>query len=849
MSEERRSRADGMRQQSAGKARSGSAAPRESAPQTRGVRKKKKGGVTFLGVLGTLILVGILTVAIFAWIFMRWVNGSLKGKTEVYINEFENSVSTELYYQDADTGEWSMYQTLFMEGEDRIWVSFNDIPKNLRNAAVAIEDKRFYEHKGVDWKGTIRAVVFTLGPGNSLQGGSTITQQLIKNLTKDDETTVKRKVTEIYRALEMETRYDKDEILEAYLNEIYLGRSCYGVEAASLRYFGKYVRELDLAECASLISITNNPSRYGPLEGEWARKQNRGRQLDVLERMLEQGMISEAEYNKAKNEEIVFTNGFTNLGNYVREHLDEVTEETAQEEKPVSTAWNSYFTDAVIDDVARALVKEFGLTENRYTDKDGIEHVTSAYSQAINMVYGNGYKIYTTQNNKYQKITERIFEDVANAPYTTGDGEQLQGAITIVDPFTGYVVAMVGGIGPKVADRGWNWATSERPCGSAIKPISTYAPALDNGTITAASTIDDYPVMVLNRSPYPKNDHGGFRGLSTVRTAIVSSLNTCAVRVCMQYGVWNAYDFMINKLGFTTLTAEDSQQVGNMALGGFQYGVTTEEMAAAYGMFVNEGIYTAPRTFVRVEDANGRVVLENEAKSNVAIKPTTAAIMNSMLQQVITGGTGGNAYFQGMHIAGKTGTTNSQKDRYFCGYTPYYTAACWVGYKSNSVVSSGGVNPAAALWKMVMSEIHADLPDKDFFSTSGLTTVTVCSDSGMLATEACQADPRGSRVRTETCAADNRPTEYCTMHQGYGVLNYVRDDEMFADYNITAADDEYVMHTATYAPWGEELWGGGFVIDGGGATVAGDGSGYVIEGNGTVTPAEPEQGETGGTEG
>ena len=306
------------------------AAPRQEQTAARRPRKKKK-GVTVLGVIGTLALVGVLTVAIFSWIFMRWVNTSLKGHVEVYIDEFENSVSTELYYQDQSSGDWVMYQTLFMEGEDRIWVSYDEIPKYLRDAAVAIEDHRFYEHKGVDWKGTIRAIVFTLGPGNSLQGGSTITQQLIKNLTQDSETTVKRKVTEIYRALEMETRYDKDEILEAYLNEIYLGRSCYGVEAASLRYFGKYVRELDLAECASLISITNNPSRYGPLESDWSRRQNRGRQLDVLERMLDYGMISQAEYDRAVDEEIVFTNGYTNLGNYVNEHLEEIKEEGEKE--------------------------------------------------------------------------------------------------------------------------------------------------------------------------------------------------------------------------------------------------------------------------------------------------------------------------------------------------------------------------------------------------------------------------------------------------------------------------------------------------------------------------------------
>ena len=817
-------------------------APREKAP----VRKKKaKSGVTAGKVIGTVLLVGVLTVVIFAGIFLGWVNSALKGSVEIYIDEFESSVSTELYSQDADSGEWVMYQTLFMEGEDRIWASMDDIPRYLRDAAVAIEDKRFNKHHGVDWIGTIRAVVFTLGPGDSLQGGSTITQQLIKNMTGDNQTTVKRKITEIYRALEMEKRYDKDEILEAYLNEIYLGRSCYGVQSASLRYFGKDVNELDLAECASLVAVTNNPSMYGPLESDWSRANNRTRQVLVLQAMLDQGKISQEEYDLAYAEEIIFTNGYTNMGNFITDHPEAQIEQEQETDdtvkKEVSTAWNSYFTDAVIDDVANALVEKLGLTDYTYTDKEGKSHTTSAKSQAVNMVYGNGYKIYTTQNAAYQQIAEDIFEDVTNAPYTTGkDNEQLQGAITIVDPYTGYVVAMVGGIGAKTADRGWNWATEARPCGSAAKPISTYAPALDNGTLTAASTLDDYPVMIMNGSPYPKNDHAGFYGLSTVRTAIVKSLNTCAVRACMAYGIGNSYDFMVNKLGFTTLTSTDAQQVGNMALGGFERGVTTEEMAAAYASFVNEGIYTAPRTFIRVEDANGNVVLENEADSRVAMKASTAAIMNSMLQQVITGGTGGSAYFSGMHIAGKTGTTNNLRDRYFVGYSPYYCAACWVGYKSNSVVYSGGINPAAVLWQKVMQAIHADLEDRPFFSSSELVTVTVCADSGLLATTACEDDPRGSRVRTEICAVDNQPTEYCDMHRWFGSrLDYTREN--FADFpDVVADDDAYVMHAHGFNEGIGGLFGGDSFFFGGGGSDTSEPAGND-EPSEPIVPTEPTE--------
>ena len=753
----------------------------------RAPRPKKKGKAG--RVIGTIVLVLVLTIAIFTGIFMTWINTSLKGKVEVYVDELETKVSTELYYLDAKTDEWVMYQTLYSDGENRIWVDLDDIPKYMQDAAIAIEDKRFISHKGVDFRGTVRAILSTL-TGRGVQGGSTITQQLIKNVTGDNESTVKRKVVEIYRALELEKRYDKDQILEAYLNRICLGQSCYGVEAAARTYFGKSVSELSLAQCASLIGITNNPSQYGPFEGEWSREENRKREILILDAMLDQGKITQEEYDAAKAEEVIFTNGYSNTGNYYGDAVVDTTDEPKEEATPAVSQYkarNSYFTDALIDDLIEALMDKFGY--NRST--------------AENALFSKGYKVYTTQNYEYQKIAESVFEDLSNTPYTRtnskGETEQLQGAITIIDPYTGYVVAMVGGTGAKTADRGWNWATSVRPCGSAAKPISTYAPALDQGIITGASTLDDYPVLELNDSPYPKNDNGRFQGLVTVRRALVQSLNTCAVRANMMLGTGNSYNFMTDRLGFTTLTQSDSEQVGAMALGGYANGVTTEEMAAAYGAFVNEGIYTRPRTFTRVEDSNGNVILENEIQSNVAMKASTAALMNSFLHDVVNGGTGSSANFSGMTLAGKTGTTNDQKDRYFVGYSPYYVGACWVGYESNSRVSSGGVNPAAALWKQVMSRIHEGLENKSFFSCSDLVQVTVCADSGMLATNLCEADPRGSRVRTELVAADNQPTQMCTMHDGTGVLNYYRD--YFANFpDVVAEDSAYVM-------WGNPIGG------------------------------------------
>ena len=749
----------------------------EAQERVRNMTPQQKNGWRKAGrIIGTLLLVFVVTLTIFSGIFMAYINSTMRGKVEVYLDEFETKVSTELYNQDPDTGEWVMYQTLYLNSENRIWTDLEDIPKYLQEAAIAIEDKRFEKHHGVDWKGTTRAIVYTLF-GKNVQGGSTITQQLVKNVTGDNEVTVKRKITEIYRALELEKRYEKDEILEAYLNEVFFGQSCYGVVTASRMYFNKDVSDLTLAECASLMGITNNPSMYDPTLSSWTRENNRERQLTILGAMLEQEKISQEEYDEAKAEDIVFSNGFTISGKYVGsdgtatepepdETTTDDTESPADEEEPTIKGRYSWFTEAMIGDVADALVEKYGITDK--VRDNGTTY--TAYEQAWDMVHGKGYKIYTTQNPKYQKIAEDVCYDLSNIPYTSSytnsAGEQvedqLQIALTIVDPTNGYVVAMIGGAGEKQADRVWNWAVNARQCGSAIKPVSTYAPALDDGTINGASVIDDYP-MLLNGDVWPRNANWRYQGLTALHTAIAQSLNTCAVRTNLAYGVDRSYEFLVNKLGFENLTYTDSQQVGNMALGGFEKGVTTEEMAAAYAAFVNEGVYTKPRTFVRVEDANGNVILENEAQSTVAMKNTTAAIINHLLQEAALNGTGYEAQFSGMHIAGKTGSTNSNKDRYFVGYTPYYSCAVWAGYEHNQRIVASG-NPCSAIFRKVMSAIHEELPDKDFFSCAGLTSVAVCADSGMLASENCALDVRGSRVYTALVAADNAPTSVCTMH-------------------------------------------------------------------------------------
>ena len=718
--------------------------PGAPAPKNKKKPKKRRSiiGMIF-SFIGCMLCLCIMAASVGGVLLSMYIVQVTADDAETLDLDNQKNRQTSIVY-DINGNEYASLS----RNENRIWRELSAMPENLQNAVIAIEDKNFRTEPGINLKGTIGAALnaFT---GNRIwgtnRGASTLEQQLIKNLTGDNEQDNMRKVREIFRALGLDNKYSKETILEAYLNTIPLTGIIHGMEAGSIEYFGKHVEDLTLAECATLASITKNPTKYNPATNpeELIKRRNH-----VLYEMYTQGYITEAEFNAAKAETVT------------------LTEKTSTTENATRSSSNSWFTDAMITDVAEALVEKLGITEKVNSEGKKV----SAYDQAINMVYSRGYKIYTTQNPKYQKIAEDVCYNLENIPYTSSytnaAGEQvedqLQIALTIVDPTNGYVVAMIGGAGEKVVDRGWNWAVNARQCGSAIKPVSTYAPALDDGTINGASVIDDYP-MLLNGEVWPRNANWRYQGLTALHTAIAQSLNTCAVRTNLAYGVSNSYDFLVDKLGFENLTYTDSQQVGNMALGGFEKGVTTEEMSAAYAAFVNEGVYTKPRTFIRVEDANGNVVLENEAQSTVAMKNTTAAIINHLLQEAALNGTGYEAQFSGMHIAGKTGSTNSNKDRYFAGYTPYYSCAVWAGYEHNQRIVASG-NPCSAVFRKVMSAIHEDLPDKNFFSCSGLTSVAVCADSGMLASENCALDVRGSRVYTALVAADNAPTAVCTMH-------------------------------------------------------------------------------------
>ena len=686
-----------------------------------------------------------------AGIFMMYVKTTLAPTLKIDADDYTMKLSSIIYYQDKETDEWVEYQTIHGD-ENRIWVNYDEIPDAMWQAAVAIEDHRFFEHNGVDWARTLSAA-FKMATGNATYGGSTITQQTLKNLTRDNKPYVNRKVREIFRALEFEKDVTKPEILELYLNNIPLGKGCYGVQTAAEYYFGKDVSELSVAECASIIAITNNPSMYGPMSTvvmtneekgtkKTARQLNKERQELILDRMADPDVglcyLTPEEAEAAKAEVLHFTDGETSAEELVKKASGGIEV-------------NSWFVDQVIDDVATDLAKEL------HIDKE----------EAILNIMSCGYNIYTTLDPHIQEIAESVYEDRSNLDVTSGKGQKIQSGITIIEPSTGNVVATVGAIGPKEGNRLFSYAKDRRQVGSSIKPLTVYAPAVDAGAVTPATTFDNYPVRLLNDKPWPKNSPNRYTGFTSVTEGVKHSINTIAVQTLEKLGIPESYAFATEKLKLS-LDPKDMNSSA-LGLGGLTYGLNTMEMAAAFATFANDGIYNKPRTYLKVtkteSDGTETVILENKGESHVAMKESTAYLMNQMLKNVVDGGTGGRAKFSGMTIAGKTGTTNNSHDRYFVGYTPYYTAAVWTGYKySEKIVYNG--NPAITMWKKVMEQIHADLPNKGFDKpASGITKVTVCKDSGLLCSDACHADIRGDRAITVEVPTGMEPTEICHLHE------------------------------------------------------------------------------------
>lgn len=623
-------------------------------------------------VLLTVLLIFVTTGMLFTCVFAFYVKTCLTDDLDVSLSDFNLSLSSTILYQD-DNGDWQDLATL-SSNENRIWVDYDSIPRNMEKALVAIEDKRFYEHKGVDWYRTVAAFANMFLTMKDDFGGSTITQQLIKTLTENNDITVQRKLLEIFQALQFEKKYSKEEIIEWYLNAVYFGEGCYGVNTAAKTYFDKDLSELSLAECASIVAITNNPSKFDPFI---SAANNKKRQGLVLREMYNQGYIDYGTYNEAVNEELVFVR--------------------SENEKYEQTIY-SYYVETVINDVVEDLMERKGVNKDKARD----------------MLYSGGYMIYSCFDPDIQANVDAVYEDLSALPqsYRTSN-QQLQSAIVIMDPYTGNILGLAGGVGEKTINFGLNRVYSQRPPGSSIKPLAVYGPALEYGLISQNTLVNDSPDITLSGTWwYPRNSGGGYKGIITVRQALISSINTVAAQIVDKLTPAASYEYLVNKLGVTSLVSSDADYAP-MALGQLTNGITVREMCQAYSSFVNDGIFTYSRTYTKITDAGGNMVMDNGAETHVAWTANTAYNITNMLQAAVSSGTGSEAWFNGMAIAGKTGTTSDNWDRWFVGMTPYYVAAVWTGYDTNASMYFYG-NPAAQIWKKVMQPIHAGLENKPF---------------------------------------------------------------------------------------------------------------------------------------
>ena len=626
---------------------------------------------TVVKIVASILAVLILAGLIFACIFAYYVKTCLTPELDVSLDDYRLNQSSTIWAQNA-SGEW--VELVSLTGtQNRVWVDYESIPKYMEEALIAIEDKRFYEHKGVDWYRTSGAFFQMFATMSNSYGGSTITQQLIKNLTGQDDVTVTRKLSEIFSALELEKKYDKQEILEWYLNAVYFGEGCWGVQTAAQTYFGKDVSELSLAECASIIGITNKPTYYDPFYNE---ANNKERQETILREMYTQGYIDYDEYRSAVDEELVFTNGSS------AEYTQEIY---------------TYYEETVIEDVIADLMELKGISE----------------SAARTLAFNGGYKIYSCLDPSIQSYVDSVYQDTSSF-IRSSNGQQIQSAIVVMNPYDGSIVALSGGVGQKTANFPLNRATgTQRSPGSSFKPIASYGPATELGYITPTTLVNDAAYMTLaGTSWYPQNDGGSNYGIMTIYQALQFSLNTVAAQIVDKLGPETCYNYLINKLGVTSLVPDDCAYAP-MALGQLTNGITVREMAAAYCSFVNEGVFTYSRTYSLVTDDEGNTVIDNTPNTIQAFSANTAHVMTYMMENAVENGTGSDAYFANMAIAGKTGTSGDYKDRWFVGCTPYYVAAVWVGYDIPDTIYANN-NPAAETWRKVMQPVHSTLEYKSF---------------------------------------------------------------------------------------------------------------------------------------
>ncbi len=710
------------------------------------MKQKKRKRHILKKLLGTAFLCLLLAVGGGAiYIYARFDTTADAGLFQQHITD----ATTRFYY--CDTGIDHHYdpdrvvaleETL--KGTRHIlFAEYQEMPKALIDAFVAIEDKRFYEHEGVDLYRSIAAAANYILGFDDRFGASTITQQLIKNVTGKNEITVARKLQEVLYAYDLERKLTKEEILESYLNVINLSEGCYGVGAAADIYFSKSVSELTLLECVALAAITNSPTYYDPIRNP---ENNKARRELILDAMLEEGYISQEQYNQNIDAELVF-----NINH-----------------KALETRVNSWYIDMVVEDVTRDLAAAYGYSRE----------------QASELVYNGGLRIVTAMDPVVQQALEKYYKNTYH--FGRQGGETAQSAMILIHPTSGDILGVVGAVGQKTGNRVQSYATdAKRPSGSTIKPLSVYAPALEDGRITYATVYDDVPVKFVATAagykPWPNNANMVYRGLTNVNFALAHSLNTVALRVLEDIGLDRSFSFVRDTLGVQSLVAgERVEGVGYLtdkapaalALGQMNHGVTLREMTAAYTIFTDAGKYNAPRSYYKVYDAEGRELLSCEEKENYAISSPNATVMTRMLENVIATGTAKTVTLDSfIDVAGKTGTTQNNCDKWFIAYTPYCLAGVWYGYEYPKPIAEHEKYQYLTIWNDVMTELH-----QSYYVPAGglrrfdrdplVVRATFCRDSGRCMSTDCYLDPRHNRAEEGYFVKGTEPHGYCTSHEG-----------------------------------------------------------------------------------
>ncbi len=675
-------------------------------------KKKKKKDYSspkykiFRILMGILMIVGVVAVVCIS-VMSIYAYSVVHGDAVFDLNEQKYAQSQTSFIYGYDKNNKEVELTRLHGDENRIWVNLEDMSEYLPKAFVSIEDKRFEKHNGVDWIRTAGVIVKPQNLGK--QGGSTITQQLIKNLTDEKQVTVARKFNEILSALNLERYFEKDDILEAYLNTIYLSEGCYGVKTAAEEYFGKDVKDLNIAECACIAGITQFPTKYDPLINT---EENKTRQKQVLGAMLEEGAITQEQYDEAINYKLIFTNSKEYKGSQVSSNVD------GSKTNVIDSWYIDYVIRTVIDD----------LIENGYTKR-----------KAQALVYGGGLKIYTAIDFDVQDALETVYEN-RKGVYE----ENSQSAMVVMD-YKGRVLGIVGGLGKKDNVMGFNRAVdAKRQPGSAFKPLAVYAPALEkslkdpNFDFYWSTLIKDAPTedIKVDGKPWPTNEGGGYSSKKlTIQSGIARSLNTISARTLLQVGLDYSYNFLTEKFHISSMIDQDCAPAP-LATGALTNGASVLDITAAYQAFGNGGKYYYPYCYYKVTDFQGNTILEStpDTTNEQALSESTAWIMNKLLQTVMTSGTGTTYKISGVQCIGKTGTTTGSVDRYFVGGTPEYIAAVWYGFDQQKEVRQTP-NPSGILWKNVMNEIYSSkgINKKEFPDYDGITRRAYDSSNGLLA--------------------------------------------------------------------------------------------------------------------